>query len=265
MKRWVVSILFILVAILGFLVVIIKPYYTPAAKQEGLRIAMHNDDTIRISYIGDSWIEGYLNVDCVVDSLVSNVVNRPVVVRKAGISGLTSKYIYNCIFMNESFREVIEWGPKFCFVVAGINDSDRKMGAGYYKENMKLIIDLLLDHNITPIILEIPSYNIEFSYERRNRQVKMQYLLSMLLTWSRMDCINEYRDAYNSLLYEHKWEDKVITIRNDDWNPLGYKDNRNLYDEGQMHLNEKGYFVLDSCIATKIVMQLTDWPCNGNH
>ena len=80
----------------------------------------------------------------------------------------------------------------------------------------------------------------------------------MMLTLSRMDCINEYRDAYNSLLYEHKWEDKVITIRNEDWNPLGYKDNRNLYDEGQMHLNEKGYFVLDSCIANKIKMQLNN-------
>lgn len=81
----------------------------------------------------------------------------------------------------------------------------------------------------------------------------MRYLVSMLLTWSQMDCISEYRQAYIDLLGEEKWNDKVITIWSDDWNPEGYMDKRNLYDEGLMHLNRKGYAVLDSCVANKIV------------
>ena len=68
-----------------------------------------------------------------------------------------------------------------------------------------------------------------------------------------MDCINDYRKAYTDLIYEKGWEKKVITISSEDWNPDGYKDQRGLYDEGLMHLNEKGYHVLDSCIAHKII------------
>jgi lysophospholipase L1-like esterase len=224
----------------------------------------HHDDTIRISYIGDSWAEMHKNIDCVIDSLVSDAIGSPVVVKTAGISGLTSKYIYNCIFRNDSMRNVIKWGPDFCFLVAGINDSDRKMGKKYYKENMRLILELLLENHITPVVLEIPSYDIRFSYQRRNRQIKFQYLVSMLLTWSKMDCIQDYRDAYNDLIKEEKWECKVITISYKDWNPEGYKDKRGLYDGGLMHLNAKGYSVLDSCISQKIIEFISDSSNSGN-
>ena len=256
MKRWIfIVILIISIFIVGG-VCYLKPYFSPAHKLDGLKVMPHSDDTIRVGYIGDSWADGHKRVMCVIDSFIQDALGRHVDVRTAGISGLTSKNIYYGIFRDDSMRSVIEWGPDFCFVVAGINDTDRKMGARYYKENMKLIIDLLLDNNITPIILEIPSYNIMYSYERRCRNVKIQYIVSMLFTFSSMDCIKEYRETYNSLLKEHNWNDEVITIRSTDWNPDGYLDNRNLYDEGQMHLNYKGYYVLDSCIANKIVALL---------
>ena len=236
------------------------PYYSPAHRQEGLKIQTHDDDTIRVAYIGDSWAYGHRNMRCIIDTLISNAIGSAVEVRTAGISGLTSKNVYYGLFRNDSMKSVIEWGPDFCFVVAGINDSDRKIGVNYYKENMRLIIELLLEHHITPVILEIPSYNIRYSYERRNRKVKLNYLVSMLLTWSDMDCIDEYRKAYNEMIEEQGWYDKVITIRTRDWNPNGYKDKRNLYDEGQMHLNSKGYYVLDSCIANKILEKVSTSP-----
>lgn len=229
------------------------PYYTPAEEKNDIIIKHHHDDTIRIAYIGDSWADGHKKVKCIIDSLVNLEFGRPVIVRSAGISGLTSKNVYYGLFRNDSMKNVIEWGPGFCFVVAGINDSDRKMGKMYYKQNMRLIIDLLLQNQIIPIILEIPSYDIRFSFKRRSRQIKLLYLTSMLLTWSKMDCINDYREAYVNLLKEQGWGKKVITIWGDDWNPDGYKDVRHLYDEGFMHLNEKGYRVLDSCIANKVI------------
>ena len=240
------------------------PYYSPAIKQSGLTVMQRDDDTIRIAYIGDSWADGHKEVKCVIDSLVCFATGRPVVVRITGISGLTSKNIYYGIFKNDPIRKVIEWGPDFCFVVAGINDTDRKMGKGYYKENMRLIIELLLEKHITPVVLEIPSYDIRFSYKRRSRQIKIQYLISMLLTWSKMDCIQDYRDAYNSLIKEQKWERKVITISYKDWNPDGYKDIRGLYDGGLMHLNANGYSVLDSCISKKIIEYINDFSNRGN-
>ena len=264
MKRWFIMLLFVISLIVVCIGYYLKPYYTPAEKQEGLSVMNHLDDTIRIGYIGDSWAEGHKNVKCIIDSLVGDAIGHPVVVRIAGISGLTSKNVYYSIFKNDSIRNVIEWGPDFCFVVAGINDSDRKMGRRYYKENMRLIIELLLENHITPVVLEIPTYDIRFSYQRRSRQVKLQYLASMLLTWSKMDCIQDYRDAYADLIKEQEWERKVITISYKDWNPEGYKDGRGLYDGGLMHLNAKGYDALDSCISKKIIEYISNSSNSGN-
>lgn len=258
MNRRIVLIICVVIVILGFIIIKSTPYFSPAVKQEGLKVARHTDDTIRIAYIGDSWAEGHKAVDCEIDSLVGMATGRSVNVKTVGISGLTSKNIYYGIFRNDSFKDVIEWGPDYCFVLAGINDSDRKMGKYYYKENMRLIIELLLDNNIVPIVLEIPSYDIKFSFERRNRQTKVLYLLSMLVTWSKMDCIEDYRNAYWKLIDEKKWNKHVISIRHDEWNPNGYMDSRKLYDEGRMHLNEKGYHVLDSCIASKIINRIAN-------
>lgn len=265
MKRiaWIFCLFFTL--FIGIIIINKFPYFSPAEKQEGITVMQHKDDTVRIAYIGDSWADGHKSVKCVIDSLVCFSTGRPAVVKTAGISGLTSKNIYYSIFRNDSMRSVIEWGPDFCFVVAGINDTDRKMGKGYYKENMRLIIDLLFEHHITPIILEIPSYDILFSYKRRSRQVKLQYLASMVVTWSKMNCIEDYRKAYYELLNEQGWNDQVITISYKDWNPEGYKDKRNLYDGGLMHLNAKGYLVLDSCIAHKIIDNINASLGSENH
>ena len=253
MKWYIIVLLFVIIILFCGVGLYIKPYFSPAKKLYGLKVKSHRDDTVRIAYIGDSWAEGHKNVNCDIDSIVSSIIKRPVLVRTAGVSGLTTKNIYYGLYRNESMRDVMEWGPDFCFVVAGINDSDRKMGRSYYKDNMELLIETLLKYKIIPIILEIPTYDILFSYNRRNRWVKLRYLISMIITWSKMDCINDYRESYTDLINEKGWEKKVITISSEDWNPDGYKDQRGLYDEGLMHLNEKGYHVLDSCIAHKII------------
>ncbi len=86
--------------------------------------------------------------------------------------------------------------------------------------------------------------------------IKFQYLASMLLTWSKMDCIQDYREAYTELINEQGWKEKVVTISSEDWNPEGYLDARGLYDGGLMHLNTQGYFVLDSCISQKIIQNI---------
>lgn len=238
-------------------VLCIITYYSPAEKQEGLSIIKHDDDTIRIAYIGDSWAHFHEDVYCEMDSIISNETTQPVMVRIKGIGGLTSKYIYDSLFKVKAMKSVIEWGPDFCFVVAGINDSDRKMGTGFYKENMRLIIDLLLENQIIPIILEIPSYDIYSAFKRRSFMGKIRYLASMLMTQSKMDCIAEYRKVYHELIDEQGWNEQVITILHQDWNPDGYLDMRGLYNDDLIHLNERGYQVLDSFVAHKIIDYLS--------
>lgn len=247
---------FVIIAVFG-IVVYIKPYYTSAVKLHGLIVKAHHDDTIRIAYVGDSWAELHQSVKCVIDSIVSAAIKKPVLVYTAGVGGLTSKDVYYGLYRSESMKNVIEWGPDFCFVVAGINDTDRKKGRGYYKDNMKLIIETLLENRITPIILEIPSYDICLSYKRKSNQFKFRYFALMLLTWSKLDCINDYRNAYSDLIREKQWERDVVTISYKEWNPEGYKDKRGLYDDDHMHLNEQGYLVLDSCISYRIINYLS--------
>ncbi len=256
MKKGFYLISLLLLTLFSIIVYFIKPYYTPAVKQNSFLVQKHFDCILRIAYIGDSWAEGHMNIPCEIDSIIKQSIHRDVVVQIAGVSGLTSKNIYYSIFRNEHIRKVIEWGPDYCFVAAGINDSDRKMGKSYYRENMRLIINFLLEHHIIPIILEVPSFDICYSFKRRNRQVKMKYLFSMIVTQSRMDCINDYRKAYKSLLKDENLDGKVLTVWTKDWNPDGYRDIRELYDEGYMHLNEEGYHVLDSCIAQKIILHI---------
>lgn len=229
------------------------PCYRPAVKQTGLNVLHHNDDTIRIAYIGDSWAYNHKEMKCVIDSTIQAQIGKPVQLRNVGAGGLTSKEIYKGIFANKEFKSVVEWGPDFCFVSAGINDSNIKNGRDNYKENMRLLTSLLLDNHITPVILEIPYYDIYHTFWEMSFVPMYRSIRSMLWTMSPINCIDSYSNAYNDLVNEQQWQNDVITIRRDYWNPNGYEGQKELYTSDRMHLNQDGYFVLDSCIASQIV------------
>ena len=255
MKRKYLVVLLVLLFSFGAFVFYYShcPCYKPAEKQASLGVFHHNDDTIRIAYIGDSWAYIHNNMKCVIDSIIYSQIKRPVQIRNAGIPGLVSKEIYNAIFTNRDLRSVVEWGPDFCFVSSGINDSNLKLGRDNYKENMRLLICYLLDNNITPVILEIPYYDIYYTFWKRTPVYMFRTIRSMLWTHSSINCIDSYSNSYSDLIIEQQWQDSVITIRRINWNPNGYKSQKELYTSDRMHLNQDGYFVLDSCIASHIV------------
>ena len=87
----------------------------------------------------------------------------------------------------------------------------------------------------------------------------------MLWTQSAINCIDSYSNSYNDLITEQQWQEDVITIRRSFWNPRGYKGQKNLYTPDRMHLNQDGYFVLDSCIASQIVMFLQHRNVKSNN
>ena len=94
---------------------------------------------------------------CVIDSVIHAQIGKPVQVRSAGVGGLTSKEIYNGIFTNIELKSTIEWGPDFCFVSAGINDCNKKVGTKNYRENMRLfrcleMFYLYFGHNLPSIV-----------------------------------------------------------------------------------------------------------------
>lgn len=230
------------------------PYYKPAKEHGKLAIVSRKkDDTIRVGYIGDSWAAMHGSKNPMLESMLTKLTGKSVIVRSAGVGGLTSKDIYDSLFTNSKMKNVVEWRPDFCFVSAGINDAHKKMGRAFFKENMRLVISLFLNYNITPVILEIPHYDICFSFQRMIFANKIRAVRSMLWTNSSIDCIDDYVEAYNELLDEQHWHNQVITIRKDQWNSGGYKDKRGLYLDDRMHLNLLGYQILDSTFAAEIV------------
>lgn len=233
------------------------PFFSPPGKQEGYDVCHWQDSTLRIAVIGDSWADFYKSQHSNVPSMVGDALHRQIEMRIAGVSGLTSKEIYLSMFNVDSVRSVVEWGPDYCLVMAGVNDSERKMGTGYYKESMRLTIGFLLEQGITPVIFEIPRFNPWRMYHYRKGKPFLIYLASMVVTMSPVDCIDDYRLALEQLVDEQGWRDSLVFIHCDQWNPEGYRDVRDLYDDMQLHLNERGYQVLDSCIAAMIIAHLT--------
>ena len=254
MKKYLVVLLVLLFLVVAFFCYYSNcPCYIPAEKQTGVNVLHHKDDTIRVAYIGDSWAYNHIAMKCVIDSMIYDKIGRPVQIRNAGVPGLVSKEIYYAIFTNSDLMSVIEWGPNFCFVSAGINDCNQKMGRDNYKENMRLLIGFMLENNITPVILEIPYYDVYYTFWRRSPVSMIRSIRSMLYTQSAINCIDSYSNSYKDLIIEQQWQDSVITIRRNYWNPNGYKGQKELYTLDRMHLNQDGYSVLDSCIASQIV------------
>lgn len=75
----------------------------------------------------------------------------------------------------------------------------------------------------------------------------------MAATGSSLDCRNENRQALNFMIEQNDYSSKVIIIRQQQWNPSGYKDPRHIYKEDGIHINDKGYQILDSCIIQSIL------------
>ena len=118
---------------------------------------------------------------------------------------------------------------------------------------MNCIIRFLLANHIHPIILEIPDYNIMKAYEQQKIEKKFLRHLSMLINGTQMDCKQQFRDALDELIIDKGYQDKVSIIRYKSWNNNYESDLKYFYIDDQMHLNDRGYTVLDSIIAEVII------------
>lgn len=233
-------------------------YYAPAQLRPPYRTVQHHNDTIRIAYIGDSWAFGHQFHQCKIKELLENKLRRPVIVSSYGIGGLTSKEIYHALFELDSLKNFIEKGYDYCFISAGINDTYKKMSTTYYQESMDYIIRFMLASHIHPIILEIPDYNILKVFERQTLNKILIRRISMFVNKTDIDCKQQFRNALDKLVQKKRYQDKVSIVRYKSWNKRYENDLKNLYIEDQMHLNEKGYSVLDSVIVNEIIKHISN-------
>ena len=258
--------LIILIPILIVIIYISKrlyEYYSPAKERPIYRTTKHYDDTLRIAYIGDSWAFrhsdnwtfGHRPHSCQIPDIIKDSLHRPVIVESYGINGLTSKNIYYALYEEDSFRQLMEKGYNYCFISAGINDTYAKMSTSYYYQSMNCIIRFLLANNIHPLIQEIPDYNIIKAYEKQKIDKKLIRHLSMFVNGTQMDCKQQFRDALDELIIDKGYQDIVSIIRYKTWNNHYETDIKEMYISDNIHLNERGYTVLDSVII-KVILDI---------
>lgn len=254
MKNTLFFTLFILGSVCLVSLYFLYHYYTGPIQKQSYKFCNSTNDTINIAYIGDSWAFLHKDHSCQIDKILEDSLCLPFKIFSYGLSGLTSRDIYESIFENEDFKQFLQKrNYKFCFISAGINDTNMKMDTSYYKKSMDYIIQIMLENHIRPIILEIPDYDIISTYYRYRLCKKLFLRFSSWITDSPIDCKQLFRETLDDLIIEKGYMDNVSIIRYRSWNKDKANDWNSLYKEDRMHLNAKGYAVLDSAIAIDII------------
>lgn len=224
-------------------------YYAPPKEREPYHIAQKHDDTIRVAYIGDSWAFFHQPYDQRISDSLTNKLRLPAKVTSLGFCGRSSKEVYQYFFDKPEMVTFLSKGYDYCFVSLGINDANKKMSTNYYKQSMACIIQFLLTNQIIPIILEIPDYDIERMYRWERPSRKLLRPFSHFVTGTPINCKKEFRQALDDLILEKRYGEKVQVIRYKTWNDNFADDLKDYYKGDGIHLNDKGYAKLDSCIV----------------
>ena len=234
--------------------VIFNCYYTPCKTKDPYRLSTANKDTLQIIFIGDSWAFFHKPHDSKSSEMLSNLLQHPVNFQSFGVCGLTSKEIYEQLFYNDSLKNFLYKGCHYCVLSVGINDTYKKMSTEYYTKNMKAILHFFLYNNVTPLLIEIPDYDIEKCYQRKTVIRKALRQLSMLVNNIPIDCKQMFREALDSILTDYKEE--VILLHYQDWNSNYAEDLQHFYEEDGLHLNAVGYSALDRQIGFCLLRQI---------
>ena len=249
MKIWKLVILLIIITV-GCLSYSMFSYYKPPTEYQPYAMPQDRDDTLRIAYIGDSWAFMHREHNCQISDIIGNIIHRPVKVHSYGICGLTSREFYENIYNNADLKIFLKKRRyKYCFISLGINDTYKKMSTTYYQQSMNNIIRFFLTNHIHPIIIEIPDYDIYKSFNRQEPSRIILRRISMFINKTPLDCKQLFRNALDEVISKNNYSKKVSVIRYLSWNDKSTKDWERIYQDDGIHLNQKGYSRLDSCIA----------------
>lgn len=243
-----------------------RPYYTPPNPFKPYSIAHHQDDTLRVIMIGDSWV--YFHQTLRRDStfevqLKKGLGSNKVKVTAKGKGGAVSGEIFQRMSAERTMamdfdleycaQSVIEAGADYCVVSAGINDARHRRGKSYYVGSYIHIIRLLLSYGIRPVIMEIPDVEIDECFYANTLYNRLKGKICMSLLDTGLYGVESYRKSLNDSLRSTHLMDSVIYISAASWNPDGWKDKRGIYIDDRLHLNLLGYKLLDSTFAAEIV------------
>lgn len=225
----------------------------------------HNDDTLRVAVIGDSWAEYHASLEC--DTIFCRYAKRltslPVKCFSRGHSGKMTKEIYYDMFADRTVEHawekdfctqpLLEQHPDYCIIMAGINDWRLYRPKSYYVGNYRLMLNVLIQNGIRPVVMEVPSVDMRHYNGKRTFYRRWIFNLLSLLTKVDDSSAQDYRDAMREMLHETGLDEKVLFIPMSAWNSGGFEANPDIYLDDRLHLNLDGYHVLDSCMAYDII------------
>lgn len=246
--------IFLLLVLISCLVLgfqIIHSYYAPCKTKTPVQLPIVEKDTLQIAFIGDSWAFLHKPHDGEASVILSKMLQQPVRFRSFGICGFTSREICEQLYTNASLQRFLCEGCDYCVISAGINDTYKKMSSDYYAKSIEAIIQFFLFNRITPIIIEIPDYDIMKCYKQQTISRKVIRQLSMFITNTPIDCKHIFREALDCIIGDYK--EKVDVLRYREWNGNYADDLRQLYLEDGLHLNASGYSVLDKHIGLHLL------------
>lgn len=223
-------------------------------------VEYHEDDTLRVVMIGDSWAG--LHSEQGLDSLLGNYLElqtgHPAKVVSKGKGGEKSREIYQLMFEDGQYgtMPLLHAGADYCIVMAGINDAAGNRGTSQYCHHMRLIIQHLESSGIKPVLVEIPDVDIWNIYGGKGIKDMTADWLRSRMTGCEMYHFAEYREALKAMLRDDGWMKRVTFVPMSGWNGEGTEINKSLFKADLIHLNERGYERLDSCIASAIADDL---------
>lgn len=224
------------------------------------KIEKHNDDTLRILIIGDSWAEmhSYLQMDTFLCSRLRKEITCPVSVVSKGKGGEKSREIYQLMFKDGGYgtKLFFESGVDYCIIFAGINDAATNRGTKQFCYHYKLILDFLFQNKIRPVVIEIPDVDIWNMYKKKPFKDILTDLIRSTMTHCKMYEYHDYRETLYEMLQNEKLLDRVVYVPMAKWNGAGVTINPLLFMEDKIHLNYEGYCKLDESIAKAIVNNL---------
>ena len=242
-----------------------RPFYSPAEPIPSYQVMHHDDDTLRVIMIGDSWARFHVTLrrDSLLEKNLRQVLHsKKVTLRAQGKGGMTSGEIYEKMSaertmaidfdLNDCFQPLIDTGPDYCIISAGINDARQRRGKNYYVVNYMQIIQLLLHAGIRPVIIEVPEVEIDEAFDGNTLYYRLRSQICMYYLQTGLRGTKDYREALKETLVSQNLMDSVLYIPYKSWNPDGWRDKRDIYVDDHFHLNLPGYAIFDSCLATEI-------------
>ena len=227
---------------------------------ESYRVKHHFDDTVRVVMIGDSWAEMHNRSigDVVFQNKLESALKCPVLFHSSGMGGAKTKEIYQLLFSttDNGTMSLLQGGADYCILLAGINDSAANLGTTQFCHYYRQILNLLLRNGICPIVVELPNVRIWDLYINKPlKDITVDYLRSWM-TNSPMYDFSDYRVALNNMLNDENLVDSVVFIEMSGWNKNSPEIDEELFIDDRIHLNNRGYELMDSCIISALARNL---------